>query len=117
MVHAVTVTAAWMPAFIVLGLILVIIPRPRLWIFRVTMLGAGALGYCQRLLPFFPRSSAASVITERTAALTSHLALRLPSSAAKASALVWPPPRSGTWPTDTPMASPCEAPASSRGGR
>jgi hypothetical protein len=87
-VHAVTEAAAWMPAFIVLGLILVIIPRPRLWIFRATMLGAGALGYCQRLLPLFPRSSVASAITERTAALTSHLALRLPSSAEKASALV-----------------------------
>jgi hypothetical protein len=80
--RAVTEFAAWMPVFIVLGLVLAVIPRPRRWIFRLTVLGAGALGYCRRFLPPLPRSSAASAVTERTAALTARLPLRSPASVA-----------------------------------
>jgi len=80
--HAVTEFAAWMPVFIVLGLVLAIIPRPRRWIFRLTVLGAGALGYCRPLLPPLPRSSAASAVTERTAAMAARLPLRPPASVA-----------------------------------
>jgi hypothetical protein len=80
--QAVTEFAAWMPVFIVLGLVLAIIPRPRRWIFRLVMLGAGALGYCRRLLPPLPSSSAASAITGRTAAVAARLPLRPPAPAA-----------------------------------
>ncbi len=75
-VHAVTQFAAWMPAFTALGVILVIIPRPQRWVFRLTVLAGGALGYCQRHLPSFPRSSLASAITERSASVAAHLPLR-----------------------------------------
>jgi hypothetical protein len=74
--HAVAQFAAWMPAFVVLGLVLAIIPRPRRWIFRLTLLGAGALGYCRHLLPPFPPSSVASAIADRTAATVARLPLR-----------------------------------------
>jgi hypothetical protein len=80
-VHAVAEFPAWMPAFIVLGVILAIIPRPRSWIFGLTVLGAGALGYCLRFLPEFHPSALASAITERTAAATDRLRLGPQSSA------------------------------------
>jgi hypothetical protein len=84
-VHAVTQFAAWVPAFTVLGVILVSIPRPRLWVFRLTVLAGAALGYCQRHLPPFPRSSLASAITERSASMAAHLPLRSPASSASVS--------------------------------
>jgi hypothetical protein len=76
-VHAVTQFAAWMPAFTALGVILVIIPRPRRWVFGLTVLAGGALGYYQRHLPPFPRSAIASAITGRSASMAAHLPLQL----------------------------------------
>src|SRR5215470_10040625 len=87
-VHALTEFASWMPVFIVLGVILAIIPRPSLWIFRLAMLGAGALGYCQRRLPPVHWSGLASAITERTAATVGKLSLRPPASPEGAAAVV-----------------------------
>ncbi len=84
--QAVAGFAAWVPGFIVLGVVLAIIPRPRRWIFRITVLAAGALGYCRRFLPAFPRSSVTSAITGRTAAFAAQLALRPSATRAAAAA-------------------------------
>ncbi len=65
--HATAELNHWMPVFIVIGLILVSIPRAHLWIFRITMLSGVALGYYQRRLPPFPRSAVASGLSRSRA--------------------------------------------------
>ena len=87
-IHAAAEFAPWMPVFIVLGVILAIIPRPSLWLYRLTVLGAGALGYYQRRLPPVHWPGLASTVTERTAALVARLSLRPPASTANAATVV-----------------------------
>ncbi len=70
--YAAAQLAHWVPVFIVLGLILAAIPSAHRWIFRLTMLGGAALGYCQRHLPPFPRSAAAD-ITKWSASVVSRI--------------------------------------------
>lgn len=65
----------WAPAFILLGLVLVIIPRPHRWLFRITMLGGAALGYFQQRIPSFPDSVLASEITARAGQVISGIPL------------------------------------------
>jgi hypothetical protein len=71
--HAAPELARWILVFIVLGLILVAIPRAHRWIFRLTMLGGAALGYSQRHLPPFPRSAVAADITKWFASIASRI--------------------------------------------
>jgi hypothetical protein len=68
--HSTAELSHGVPAFIVLGLILVSIPRAHLWVFRITMLSGVALGYYYRRLPPFPQSALAIDIIRRTASLT-----------------------------------------------
>ena len=77
-VHAMAEPSHWAPAFIAFGLVLVIIPRPHRWLFRITMAGGVALGYYQRRIPPFPPSTVSADITSRTASLISQ-AIRLVS--------------------------------------
>ena len=86
--HATAELNHWMPVFIVIGLILVSIPRAHLWIFRITMLSGVALGYYQRRLPPFPRSAVAIDIIRRTASLTSSIPRHLAVSTAAVGLLV-----------------------------
>jgi hypothetical protein len=80
--HAVVEAPRWVPVFIVLGLILVGIPRVHRWIFRLTMLGAGALGFYQRRFPSLPRWAAVADIAKRSAWIASRVLLPgSPSSA------------------------------------
>lgn len=80
MISGATVSAAaelshWVPAFLLLGLIIVIIPRPHRWLFRITMLSGGAVGYFQQRIPSFPHSAVASDISARAASLTARIPL------------------------------------------
>jgi hypothetical protein len=79
-VHATAELSHWAPAFLALGLVLVIIPRPHRWLFRITTVSGAALGYYQWRLPPFPQSTVASDITRRAASLTSRITLPVSST-------------------------------------
>src|SRR5690348_147710 len=70
----------WVPAFMLLGLILVSVPRAHRWIFNLTLAGGLALGYYHRHLPPLPRSSAAEAITTRSASLSTQATRHLTKS-------------------------------------
>jgi hypothetical protein len=87
-VHADGDMSRLVPAFIMLGLILVSIPRAYLWIFRLTMLIAAVLGYYQRYLPPFWRSAATTFISREALSLTRLTQRYLAASAQGDRALV-----------------------------
>jgi hypothetical protein len=77
------------PAFLLLGLIIVIVPRPHRWLFRITMLSGGAVGYFQQRIPSFPHSAVANDISARVASLTGRIPL--PKLTASVSIAMAPP--------------------------
>lgn len=76
---AVVQLGRWVPAIVLFSVILISIPRPNIWIFRLTILGGLALGYYQRYLPPFPQPAAIGDIVRRVTSAgswaQSHLAL------------------------------------------
>jgi hypothetical protein len=78
--HATAGLAPLVPAFLLLGLILVSIPRAHRWIFSMTLDGGLALGYYQRHLPRLPQSAVTEAITTRSASLSTQLTRHLPTS-------------------------------------
>jgi hypothetical protein len=78
-VPAVVQLSRWVPAIVLFGVILTSVPRPNIWIFRLTILGGVALGYYQRYLPPFPQPAAIGDIVRRVTSAgswaQSHLAL------------------------------------------
>ncbi len=87
-VHATAELSHWVPAFLALGLALVIIPRPHQWLFRITMVSGAALGYYQRRLPPFPHSTMANDIIRQAASLAGRITL--PVSAKSLSTAIAP---------------------------
>jgi hypothetical protein len=69
--HAIAELTRWVPALMVLSLILVCIPRPHLWIFRLTFVLAVGFGYYYHHLPPFPRSTVATDVMARAESLSS----------------------------------------------
>ena len=61
----------WVPAIALFAVILISIPRARIWIFRLTIPASLALGFFQRLLPAFPQPAAVDDITRRLDAAAS----------------------------------------------
>jgi len=87
-VHADRDLSRLLPGFIMLGLILVSIPRARRWIFRLITLIAAVLGYYQRHLPPFWRSAATTSISRGVLSLTRLMQRHLAAPAQGDRALV-----------------------------
>lgn len=68
----------WIPVLIVFGIILAAIPRPQLWIFRLTMLGALGFGYYQRHLPPVPSPAVTTYIMRKAAVSGRWINIHLP---------------------------------------
>jgi hypothetical protein len=66
-VPAVVQLSRLIPAIVLFSAILISIPRAHIWFFRISLLGAMALGYCQRYLPTFPQLAATADATRKIA--------------------------------------------------
>jgi hypothetical protein len=82
--HAASQVSGWVPAFLVLGLVLACIPRPHRWLFRLTILAGAALGYYHRLIPAFPRSALALDIGRHAASAAASVRLSQPPGSIEA---------------------------------
>ena len=74
-VHSLAHLSRWASLFVLLGLIVVAVPRPPRWLFGITMIGGVAVGYYQRRLPPFPVSSIANYMTRRTALMIAKISV------------------------------------------
>jgi hypothetical protein len=73
--HAAAELSGWLPAFIVLGALLVCIPYPRRWFFRLTMLSSVVIGYYLREAPAFPRSAIGDIISGKAGSVATRINL------------------------------------------
>jgi hypothetical protein len=76
--HAASQVSGWVPAFLILGIVLACIPRPHRWLFRLTILAGAALGYYRRLIPAFPRSAVALYLGRHAASAVASIRLSSP---------------------------------------
>jgi hypothetical protein len=75
-VTAATEVGRWSPAVFLLGLILVLTLRPQRWLFGLTMLSGGVLGYFQDRIPSPLNVVVASAMGARATSLVGRLHLR-----------------------------------------
>jgi len=90
-VPAVVQLSSWVPAIALFSVILICIPRARIWIFRFTILASIALGFYQRHLPAFPQPAAIEDITRRVEPAASWAQSHLVSLIGSLQAVLAPP--------------------------
>jgi len=90
-VPAVVQLSSWVPAIVLFSVILVCIPRARIWIFRFAILASIALGFYQRHMPAFPQSAAIQDIARRVEQAASWAQSHLVSVMGSLQAVLAPP--------------------------